>query len=477
MESLKSEDASASWAELIEQNEHQAALQKIEEALHADGSDLAARLWWVLCQLELGSLPAMALTTPLEEIYKELENEPRLHAPGCEAFLRVAELLMQRGQLRLAVVMAERALALAKRAQSFGPKERNAVAAAYRLVAVRELERAEKKLEAGEYVDSLKASIEAAADEADEPARPTADEAEPEVSAGRVRKSAVFNSKSILEESLRDDQPAAGSAEPNEPAPTRRSWRPPRMLLVAGIFLLLVSALLSSNLLHVGADLADVELAMASPVSQGAPAFLPEPGRLRAVTIDSSDLDSVQDRLNQLAIGSGRSDEKPAPSLDDALQDPSVDSSLMKPAPQPKLDTAAVRPERRPSASAGESVASVDPAGVDVSRVEDLGRSGPSRLAKGRDGRLYGPAPQEARGLDGSPVTGVEVQQFSKPELYRTVTPTAVLEAPSVLSPAVERLEANAKIQVVSRMGQWLELRSSGGRRGYIFAQDAVKVE
>ena len=83
----------------------------------------------------------------------------------------------------------------------------------------------------------------------------------------------------------------------------------------------------------------------------------------------------------------------------------------------------------------------------------------------------------EPRALDGSKLKSYEVEQLPTAVFYRTLVVTNVLSAPSVLSESVTRLEPNTKVRVVARMGQWLELKSSEGRRGFIYAQDAVEVK
>lgn len=97
----------------------------------------------------------------------------------------------------------------------------------------------------------------------------------------------------------------------------------------------------------------------------------------------------------------------------------------------------------------------------------------PSRIAE--DGSVaYDP---EGITLDGRPVRAYPVERMDGPLIYRTITATNVLAAPSLLAASIARLAPDTSIQVVSKVGQWLELRSTGGRRGYIYAQDAVRSE
>lgn len=103
-------------------------------------------------------------------------------------------------------------------------------------------------------------------------------------------------------------------------------------------------------------------------------------------------------------------------------------------------------------------------------------------LRVGPDGQMYGP-PRDANSplitrdigtsIDGQPVRSYEVQRYPEPMLFKTIASTQVLSAPSFLATSIARLAPDTSIQVVSRMGQWLELRSTGGSRGFILAQDA----
>ena len=83
---------------------------------------------------------------------------------------------------------------------------------------------------------------------------------------------------------------------------------------------------------------------------------------------------------------------------------------------------------------------------------------------------------EEGTSIDGQPVRSYEVQRYPSPVLFKTIASTQVLSAPSFLATSLVRLAPDTSIQVVSRMGQWLELRSTEGNRGFILAQDAQEV-
>lgn len=126
-------------------------------------------------------------------------------------------------------------------------------------------------------------------------------------------------------------------------------------------------------------------------------------------------------------------------------------------------------------------------------KVESIGTSpmkaplpaSPQELRQDPNGRIYGPPrdnpavqlPPSSRSLDGSPLRPYEVEQFNPPLRYETLTSTEVLAAPSLLARSLARLEPKTPVDVKARMGLWLELRSTGGNVGYIYAQDAMPLK
>jgi hypothetical protein len=121
--------------------------------------------------------------------------------------------------------------------------------------------------------------------------------------------------------------------------------------------------------------------------------------------------------------------------------------------------TASVTPEQQPHTSLQKNVTKRAEGGI------------PIREPDGHGGTLS--SKDSPREQDGSQLQTVTVEQFPSPKLYKVLATTAVFSAPSVISQAIARLEPGAKVQVVAKMGKWLELRSAGDRRGYIYGQDA----
>jgi hypothetical protein len=96
------------------------------------------------------------------------------------------------------------------------------------------------------------------------------------------------------------------------------------------------------------------------------------------------------------------------------------------------------------------------------------------------DGRVFGPPVSPTAPLRNPSgkgyVRAYPVEQYPAPARFRTITKTKVLSSPSMTANTLTELKAGSNIQVVARMGIWLELRSTGGRKGYIYVQDAEMV-
>lgn len=194
-------------------------------------------------------------------------------------------------------------------------------------------------------------------------------------------------------------------------------------------------------------------------------------------------LDSLRERLEN------STNRSPTPSEKDAAKDASVDQEAIKMANE-------VTASRLPETSPGKTVDTIadlsgddrdakipplDPERLGQMQVEDMGRQGPGVKVPGGllggDGRQYGPPPKQTEGLidpiTKQPVQAYEVQQFPKPRIFRLLSRTIVLSAPSAVGVQVGQLEKGDKVEVVASMGSWLELRSAKGRPGYIYSQDA----
>jgi hypothetical protein len=143
------------WSKELLAGDFRGALVKIDEKMMEDPSDLAARLWWVQCQAEIGAVPASALNSPLEEIIPQLKEANHLYESAIAAFVRITVRLLDRNQTKLAVVLLERAYDFSKLGRSINDETRDALKDSLVEVIKQERERADLKREAKSYLDAL----------------------------------------------------------------------------------------------------------------------------------------------------------------------------------------------------------------------------------------------------------------------------------------------------------------------------------
>lgn len=427
------------WSGEVARRDFSGALAKIDEHLVGNPNDLNARLWWVQCQAEIGAVPATALSAPLEEILPSLREENRLFEGSVAAFLRVSERLLERNQTKLGVVLLERAYEFATKGRSFPEEVKDGIYQTLFSALKAERERAELKRESKQYLDSVDRKL------ADFGKR----NVEPPTSA---KPSARLSAKSVLESALADREAAQSDEIVSEPSSSRHTRQALLIFLLGG--LMIVLGLIYSKLFSPSLDSAEDRFAV-----NRLPSGYPELSLPELSLSESLSLDSVSKRLERM-----KKEESEVPS-------PTVVPTLQPPTPEPTV---------RLSAEERRKLPEMNPERLAGAVVESLGASAGGRnsapVVTGSDGRVYGGPPtlDGSRSLDGSQLQPVEVQQLQNPKVYRIIAPTAVFSSPSVVAQSVARLERDAKVQVIAKMGKWLELRSTGGRRGYIYAQDAV---
>ncbi len=443
----------------LKAGEYSEALTALESRLAETPQSVEAKLGWLICQIELNLVPAAALTAPLEEIYGRLKERPDLDRLSVSCLAKLGLKLVQKGQRRIALLSLERALDLAQRQGSFRRESLEALRATVVSVIEEEIKRPDNRRDAAQSRAALDARL-------------------------KEVRALSLNSKTLLEDSPGVDKPGVTAAKPTEETsiqqPTADGFvegmmpmavikgRDRRGVLPVALFYICLLFLFAAGAyaLIVGqADTGGFQVAMAAPDFEGGLLTLPEITRVdvSAMLVKESgnpNLDKVKERLSNLTV---KQPEKPAKDPQASYYDPNL------PAHQAvaKLDSKVV-----------QDVPTLDPAAL-VANTHSVDPA-TAKVAIGPDGRPYGPPIQDGgkqTALDGSKLQGYPVEQFDTPVLYRTITATKVLDAPSVLARSVDALGADAKVQVVSRMGRWLELRSTGGRRGYIYAQDATEIK
>jgi len=517
--SRKATSGSDSWSESYRKRDFLTALSAVETAISESPDSVECRLWWTLIQLEIGSVPLGALASPLVELLPALRENRELSELAIHVALSLAGKLSERGQLRLGATLAEAAYELGTESDEISAQEKEDLRNYSIHYYEEELSRARNRRESKEYIARIEKRI--------EERKSLALSLPSETKKPRTRKNSL-NSKALFEQALSqeiDDSkkvdsavtPAVsdgggamgvqskeslstkdehGSFEPFVLDHSPKRWRP-FVTLSAGAALLLVPLIWGKQLREFFHPTVFGEPGLLLAMNTSGPALgtpLMPSLELNGHDVLSRKMQNINSSLAQVGERLRNIGEKPAADseVDQAalaaseqqlskVEKKSEDELVPLDGPKQPVE-ARLDPRKTPR---------LEPNEVKNTPVEDLGRAPLPRdeapqLKVGADGRLYGPPSDqdpaagnrssEARALDGSPLRSYEVHDFSNPKLYRTIVATNVLSAPSLLSVAVTRLEPNTSIQVVSHMGQWLELRSTQGRRGYIFAQDAVEV-
>ena len=474
------------WADEIRQGRFSEALSLVENELSRTPDCPGTKLWWVRCQLELERLPAAALTSPLEEIADKLNELPELHLLACGSFLSLALVLQEKNQARLALAMLERGKNFAVSAGLADEDLRQLTQLLVDLLQ-EELKRAQLRRESKKYVASLEDKLEA------EKRNLSGKKKAPE----KQERPAKLSAKSVLVAGMSDAVHAAkddwqvggeGAVEeqkdPLSGSKENPSPQEPRRVLTS---LTLLAALCIIGLLgwryfsQASAAALESRLAMNLSLLEGNNLEMPVLRQITAKAARTS-LDAVGKRLELLTVKKENKDEvKPGPAPSAAGE---IDREALNPAHAAKLPKPAKGEEEELESLGGpdstrndiklNKVPYLDPEKLAKTKVEDIGSS-PRKAPVPESIRNGGEAPGGERALNGSPLQAYEVNKFDPPLRYRTLTATEVLSAPSLLAASLARLDQNTPVDVTARMGQWLELRSTAGRIGYIYAQDAVE--
>ena len=496
----------AAWEQLAAAGNHEAALGDIETELLASPEDPLLRLWWTQCQLELGRLPITALTAPLEEIAKSVQPKPELHALCTGTLVKAAVGVIKKNQFRLGVGLLERALELAQGSLMVSATNIQEIRKTYRTIITEEIKRAPARKEPKSYLDLLEKKLAAIETNIEDNAPPSIPPVEHPVRKPVKR----LDAKSMLVEAA-----AARSGVPEDADFSEPRRRPATLLYVCAAIATLLIAAVSvyqfapqsiAGLIKrspLGAESgAQTAVAMTFPQERK----LAAPALDNRETADGQSLDSVGKRLAQLSITTAKENTE-ARSAKSMAEDPEIDHGALN------SDRAKKLPKNTPSDDEVVSLTNLpeaenaikekkppmyDPGKLGRTEVQPVGtsdrkspipRESLGGMTVDSNGRVYGPPKSSTgsgspgagstgsgprRALDGGPLQTYEVEQFNPPLLYRTITSTEVLSAPSLVSSALARLENDTPVHVSAKLGQWLELRSTGGKVGYIYAQDAT---
>ena len=536
-ESMIDGEQGVAWRSAVAAGDFDSALLAVEESLSQTPDCPAARLWWVRCQLELGRVPITALTSPLEELLPQLRELSVLSMLSAYTYLRAALGLLERSQSRLAVSILERALEFCQSCDCLSQQQIDEISKFYAATLEEEINRAQQRRENKKYIGGLQEKLEStkgkkakrfsllpengsAVESRKRRESPSAKSIiaaamQPPVDGSTAKKETVEApavDAQMKEPAFVMALSGAESSEIPAPAAAPSSSRP----FPFGLILILIFGISivgsSVYLLRLYRDRVNTAQRLAMEIRLPAPRLLELPSITSAAglgagqTINTT-LDAVGKRLQQLAFSKGK--DAPAakpgeePAKEAEIDQQALNSEQARKLPEPKAAELKTEEDelesisRVPAAQNAipeSKIAKPDSQKFSKTPVEDVGTSPrkapvPSDVAANNnlkvtpEGRVWGPpqpvdsAPAKpgSRSLDGSPVQSYEVQQYNPPLRYRTLAPTEVLSAPSLLAKSLAHLETQTPIDVTARMGQWLELRSAQGRVGYIYSQDAVE--
>ncbi|MCC6220025.1 MAG: hypothetical protein IT291_02160 [Deltaproteobacteria bacterium] len=475
------------WKSYIRDGKFSEALSLIDRSLVDDPHCIETRLWWVYCQLGVGGLPLSALSAPLEEIMPQLEGEKKLARLSASVFSKLGAGLVKREQWRLAVVMLGRASRFLEADDGASSSERVALARLFSKAISCELERAEDRRGNKSYIDELKKKL-----------------SDVNERLSRLEKLCANGHLESPAKELEMASPITSTSPELFPNAERTKPHLVAYLVIFVLLLALVGGGVAVTQYRQAKKVAAFNAAIAVAASKLARAEVAMPlvARHGEVMDDNSELESVRDRLNNLAerlkVDVSETSLKDGQSVEPLATAQAVDKELMRPEPtdaeKGDSPTGALKSPKETSGRDSARLEDVPELSLEELRTtksEDLGMvnngESSSRYVRGPDGRLYGPALEGGertsaggaselpKTLDGSELKAYNVERFEPPLVYRTIVETRVIEAPSSLGAVIAELRRDAKVQVIARMGHWLEVRSVQGKRGYIYAQDAVR--
>jgi hypothetical protein len=480
------------WAGSIDVENLESTLYEIEKNYHPESAALPEKLWWIRCQLNLGLVPSSALTAPLEDIFEEVKTNSEYKELALATYIQAGLKLFRKSQLRLACLMLSRAYNLRTTQGRLKFEELEAVRGFYQEVLEQEQRDAELRRESKDYLahlaDELKACKEDILIQA--PSDSSTEE--------KQQPSKNLSSKQILE-NIKEETSTPTSSEKVARNSKKRSQTLGLLALSIAFSVILAFAWVriyqteqtaekQSPVQSVSKDKpkedAPSNQAKAEPAKED-PLLLAKSEPVSSQS--SAQMSQLDQRINNLGK---QTREEPAGVDQNALQEagkiklPGEDDELVS-----------IERENNGASIAKTNIPMANIPNLDRRKIQPVSVGSSPRKAPLMDPNP--PNPQAAvlpqtktplrdsdplrnrsgeKALDGSPLRSYEVETYNPPVTFRTITPTNVLVSPSLFSKSLTRLEVDTHVHVTRKMGNWLELRSTGGRTGYIFAQDATQL-
>ncbi|MCC6933448.1 MAG: SH3 domain-containing protein [Deltaproteobacteria bacterium] len=522
------------YCQLIRDKKWKEAQVILETALENDPQSVVAKLCWVLCQLELRSIPVTALSASLDELIVTVKEKPELHSIAFAVYLKSIIELVRREHFKLATVLFDhlRQLASVVKAED----------GAYDLwrfhigVMKEEITRAEHRREDKAYLQGLKEKLSLLEKENIRPLKASV------IKEAKIEKKdnkQIVNSRSLLKKyqeeqvQIAPDEMEEGSDVVTVVAPEkelyggRLIYKRRHKWLSGGViasFVLLIIAIDSSffNFFATNHDPEELRkrLVMEPKVSSILNIYLPElsssPEHEKQISaLANMAFRKIQDRIGKVPEGSSvpeiassstsgaassasaasssaarsESGAKQRQKIIEGVNDSSRRAVLLE--IQDDMQKQTQRMERLSSSAPEEDKRNREE--MPRLRVEDIKETKiesldtkdgrpikvtTDGLVQSGDGRVFSKNPPletaPAGTLpNGAVVQGYTVEEFKQPQKYKMVTNANVLSSPSSISYVVGKIREGDTVHVGAKLGPWLEIISERGKKGYVYAQDA----
>lgn len=440
------------WLELIQSSNYSKALEELDSILNTNNFSILERLWWIRCQLHLNLLPISTLTSPLEEIYPQVIQSKDHSGLAISTFFKISKSLQEKSQSRLSLLMVERADEINKNHSSLNEQQNIELKNFYIQTLETELKNAQNKKENLQYISNLEKKL---------------------VDSKKTNKKSEWTLNHIIGNNNLENSKSETNSEKTTTTHKNADLKPKYNLVKYAIVLLLL--LFAAHFALTRSQDSEAQLALSLPMPNSKPLepkfnFGKNPSilsgvekRLESLGDSSSSQASIATNPSEVdaqAITQANNIEVPEAIQDEELESISGTTKGEEQIPKTKIPR-------------------LDPKNVGAANVETVEQS-PRRAGVAPSlPEIINNEPRipEGKTLEGKILQSYEVEVFEPPLVYQTITGSEVLSAPSLLSKSMARLEPGTHIYVIKKMGLWLEIRSTGGRIGYIYAQDAEQIK
>lgn len=512
---------------LLDEKDWSAAQVILEKRITADPQFVPTRLCWILCQLELRTIPVTALSASLDELISAVQEDQKLHSLGFALYLKAAIELVRREQYKLAAIILEHLRGLSEVVIA-GPFQEELTAFIQQVIK-EEIVRAQNRREDKSYIHLLEERLKVLEKSA---GRKDAKRNKRNVESGSKQPSSA---RAILQHQLaREQEVASAPNELRDEEKKREPWSARAVWLGVIVALLLCLAAAEKVLLPlIGGELREeqlaVRLALEPRLEETGVFYLPMPSEMGhqqqinkvasmafsrlqerigkvaegGIVVASSSVSSAAAVSSSIAEASGAAassassaagaeqaeqEERRRQQLTSGVNDSSKRALLLDIQEDIKRQTQnspRIGFEPEDDKRNQQELPRLDVEKIKETKVESLdSKDGlpvkvtTDGLIQGGDGRVYAKEPHSSDQPESSGTDRLSypVEEFGQPRKYKMIAASNVLSAPSSVSYVVGKLGRGDHVYVGAKMGPWLEIISERGRKGYVYAQDAKYV-